>query len=207
MYEIEPLNYAYDALEPFISARTVGIHYNNHYKGYVTKLNTLLAKEKYDNRYQKEALVEHIDMFPLSVRGDILYNLGGTLNHELYFRTMSEKRNTKPSIPLLEAINKRFGSFDNFKNEWNRMAKLVIGSGYTFLVVKNGVLDIINTPNQETPYVYGLTPIMAIDLWEHAYYLDYQSNRSLYIDNFFNLIDFENVSKEYEKAISKEKNK
>lgn len=207
MYQVEPLNYEYDALEPFISTRTVGIHYNNHYMGYLNKLNTLLEQQKYNNRYSKEELVDHIDIFPLEVRDDILYNLGGVLNHELYFSEMSGNRNTKPSAALLAAINARFGSFDAFRKEWNRMAKLVVGSGYTFLVVKDGQLDIINTPNQETPYIYGLTPIMTIDLWEHSYYLDYQSNRNLYIDNFFNLIDFDIVSKKYEKVISTEKNK
>lgn len=198
MYEIVELKYPYDALEPVISARTVAIHYNNHYKGYLNKLNTLLKNEGYNNEYTKEELVSHIDMFNLNVRDDILYNLGGVLNHELYFNTISPKRNTRPTGSFKEAIDRDFGSFDNFKKEWIRMAKLVVGSGYTFLVVKNKKLEIINTPNQETPYIYGLTPIMTIDLWEHAYYLDYQSSRNMYIENFFEIIDFDIVSKLYE---------
>lgn len=198
MYEIVELKYPYDALEPIISARTVAIHYNNHYKGYLDKLNTLLKKEGYNKEYTKEELVSHIDMFNLNVRDDILYNLGGVLNHELYFNTISPKKNTRPSGELKEAIDRDFGSFDAFKKEWIRMAKLVVGSGYTFLVVKNKKLEIINTSNQETPYIYGLTPIMTIDLWEHAYYLDYQSSRNVYIENFFEIIDFDIVSKLYE---------
>lgn len=198
MYEIVELKYPYDALEPIISARTVAIHYNNHYKGYLDKLNTLLKKEGYNKEYTKEELVSHIDMFNLNVRDDILYNLGGVLNHELYFNTISPKKNTRPSGELKEAIDRDFGSFDAFKKEWIRMAKLVVGSGYTFLVVKNKKLEIINTSNQETPYIYGLTPIMTIDLWEHAYYLDYQSSRNMYIENFFEIIDFDIVSKLYE---------
>lgn len=201
MYEEMLIKYPYDALEPIISARTIAIHYNNHYKGYLDKLNTLLRKEGYNKEYTKEELVSRIDMFNLNVRDDILYNLGGVLNHELYFSTIGPKKNTMPSGLFEEAIDRDFGNFENFKKEWIRMAKIVVGSGYTFLVVKNKKLEIINTPNQETPYLYGLTPIMTIDLWEHAYYLDYQSNRNMYIENFFEIIDFDEVSKLYEEKI------
>lgn len=199
MYEEMLIKYPYDALEPIISARTIAIHYNNHYKGYLDKLNTLLRKEGYNKEYTKEELVSRIDMFNLNVRDDILYNLGGVLNHELYFSTIGPKKNTMPSGLFEEAIDRDFGNFENFKKEWIRMAKIVVGSGYTFLVVKNKKLEIINTPNQETPYLYGLTPIMTIDLWEHAYYLDYQNDKDLYVKNFFSIVDFDKISKEYEK--------
>lgn len=208
MYQERALTYDYNALEPFISPRTLAIHYNNHYKGYLEKLNKYLKDANYDFKYSKEELVNNIDEFPIDVRDEILYNLGGVLNHELYFSIIGPKRNTRPSAELLEALKKSFGSFDGFLKEFSRMAKLTVGSGYTSLVLKpDNSLEIINTSNQDVPYVYGLIPILNIDLWEHAYYLDYQSNRNLYIDNFFNLIDYENVSKIYEENISKKKNK
>ena len=201
MYQIKQLNYEYTALEPYIDARTVGIHYNNHYKGYLNKLNTLLAKENYNYKYSIYELPNHIDEFPLDARGDILFNLGGVLNHELYFSNISPNKNNIPKGKLKDAINSAFGSFENFKDEFIKKAKKLVGSGYTFLIVKNGKLEIVNMPNQETPYTYGMIPIMTLDLWEHAYYLKYQNNKDEYINNFFKIIDFAVVESLYETAI------
>lgn len=201
MYKIEPLPYDYGALEPYIDTRTVGIHYNNHYMGYLKKLNKLLEEQNFKYEYTLNELPSHIDEFPLNARGDILYNAGGVLNHELYFKNMSSRRNINPKGNLKEAINKKYGSFENFKKEFIKEALLLKGSGYTFLVVKNKNLDIINFPNQETPYTYNMIPIMTIDLWEHAYYLKYQNNKEAYINNFFEIVDFDIVSSLYEKAL------
>lgn len=200
MYREKTLPYDYQALEPYIDTRTVGIHYNNHYKGYLNKLNNLLKEQNFKYQYPLEELPKHIDEFPIDVRGDILFNIGGVLNHELYFQNMSPNKNKEPKGVLKEAIEKKYGSFENFKNEFKRNAMLLKGSGYTFLVVKNSELQIVNMPNQETPYTYNMIPIMAIDLWEHAYYLKYQNNKEEYINNFFEIVDFDVILSLYEKA-------
>lgn len=201
MYKAKTLKYEYSDLEPYIDTRTIGIHYNNHYLGYLNRLNKILSENNYDFKYSLSELLEHIDEFPIALRDTIIYNAGGVLNHELYFANISPRKNTTPTGVLAEAIIQRYGSFDAFKKEFIRNAKLVVGSGYTFLVVGKNGLEIINTSNQETPYLYGFTPIMAIDLWEHAYYLEYQSNRDAYIDNFFEIIDFDIVKKNYENTL------
>lgn len=199
MYKLLPLNYKDNALEPFISAYTINIHYNKHYQNYLNKLNEVLTKLNYDYRYDLVDLIKHIDDFPLTDRDTILYNAGGVLNHELYFSNISPNKNNKPTGKLNEAIIEKYGSYENFKDEFIKMTDYLVGSGYTMLVLNKGELEIINTSNQETPYIYGLVPIMAIDLWEHAYYLDYQNERKNYILNFFEIIDYDVVGKEYEK--------
>lgn len=208
MYKKVSLPYAYDALDPVLNRDTVDTHYNKHYLGYLEKLNKFLDSVNYDYRYSKEDLVRHIDEIPLNVRDDVLYNLGGVINHELYFYSMGDKNINVPIGSIRNKINNQYGSFDAFKKEFIKMANYVVGSGYTFLVVnKNGDLEIINTSNQETPYLYGLIPIMALDLWEHAYYLVYKNRRGEYIENFFKIIDFNTINKNYENALSKNKEK
>lgn len=204
MYKSVVLPYDYNALEPVIDEKTVNIHYNKHYLGYLNKLNNFLNSVNYDYRYSKEDLVKHIDEIPLSIRDDVLYNLGGVINHELYFYSMGNKKINVPIGSLNKKIIEQFGSFSNFKKKFIEASNYLVGSGYTFLIVnKNGDLEIINTPNQETPYIYDLIPIMALDLWEHAYYLLYQNRRSDYINNFFEIIDFNNINQNYEEALSK----
>lgn len=199
MYTAKPLGYSYNALEPFISERTIDIHYNKHYKKYLDNLNTLLLKNEYDYRYTKEELVEHIDIFPLKERGEILYNLGGVLNHELYFENMGP-RNHELVGEFKDKVTSQYGSFENFKKEFIKQTKYLVGSGYTFLVLnKEKDLEILNIPNQDTPYSYDLIPLMNIDLWEHAYYLDYQNNKDEYIHNFFSIVDFNKINRNYEK--------
>jgi Fe-Mn family superoxide dismutase len=200
MYNIKPLDYNYDYLSPYISKKTIDIHYNKHYKKYLNDLNELLIKNNYDFRYSKEELVNHIDIFPLEYRDDILFNLGGVINHELYFENLGY--NNLPHGLLSEKINNQYGSFEKFKKKFIENTKNLVGSGYTFLVInKDSELEIINTPNQDTPYSYGLIPIMAIDLFEHAYYLDYQSDKDKYVENFFSIVDFDKISNKYEEKI------
>jgi len=202
MYKMEELKYPLDGLEPYIDARTIDIHYNKHYKKYLDNLNKFLTEANYDQRYSKEDLVNHIDIFPLNIRDDILYNLGGVLNHELYFKNMSPNKNNVPSGLLKEKIDSQYGNFLNFKKEFKRLALLLMGSGYTFLALdRNKKLLIINTSNQDTPYSYNLIPLMTIDLWEHAYYLKYQELKEEYIDAFFNVVDFKVINEIYEKNI------
>ncbi len=203
MYQEMKLPYAYDDLEPYIDTRTMGLHYGKHYHKYLDQLNKLLKKNNYKNEYSKEALVTHLDMFPIGDRGAILYNLGGVLNHELYFLNMSPKKENQPIGALLEAINNQYGNYENFRQQFLETASYLVGSGYTFLVLnKNKKLEIINLSNQETPYLYELVPLIALDLWEHAYYLNYQNERDRYMKNFFEIINFEQINALYEKAIS-----
>ena len=200
-YQAKELNF-YDAYEPYISSYTMNIHYNKHYKKYLDNLNELLKKYNYD--YTKEQLVFNIDLFPLTERGNILFNLGGVLNHELYFSILGSG---ELSSSLSDKINEDFGDFNSFQEEFIRQANLLVGSGYTFLVLNNNnQLEIINVPNQDTPYSYGLIPLMNIDLWEHAYYLDYQNRKDEYINNFFSIVNFSEVSNNYEKAKTIQKN-
>jgi len=195
MYLLKPLPYDYNDLEPYIDARTLNIHRNRHQKKYLDNLNKLLIKNNYDFRYSMEDLVKKIDEFPLLDRADILYNLGGVLNHDLYFDSMSPRYKNNPTDELEKAIIKDFGSVSNFKNTFFNLAQNLVGSGYTFLVLNSdGKLNLINLSNQETPYYYDFLPIIALDLWEHAYYLKHQNEKDKYIRDFFKVIDYEKAN-------------
>ena len=195
--EYKRITLDYKSLEPYIDDRTLDLHYNAHYRNYTDKLNKYLKDINYDYKDSPEYLAKHIDILPMENRDEILFNLGGYLNHSLYFYNLTNKKKDIP-IELLNLINKYFGSFSLFKEEFIDMAMEVKGSGYTFLVMdKNNKLRIINTSNQDTPYYYGFTPIMTIDVWEHAYYLKYTYLRKKYLENIFDIIDFDKVYKLY----------
>lgn len=195
-----PIKLDYSSLEPYIDNETLNTHYNKHYLKYLNNLNNLLKKNNYNYQYSLSELVDNIDIFPLNERGEILYNLGGVLNHNLYFYTMSNKKNNIPTGNISKAIAEEFKTYDNFKKEFIDKALNLKGSGYTFLALnKNNRLFIINTSNQDTPYSYGLKPLLTLDLWEHAYYLKYKSDKETYIKNWFNLIDFNKVNTIYDK--------
>lgn len=195
--EYKRITLDYKSLEPYIDDRTLDLHYNAHYRNYTDKLNKYLNDINYDYKDSLEYLAKHIDILPMENRDEILFNLGGYLNHSLYFYNLTNKKKDIP-IELLNLINKYFGSFSLFKEEFIDMAMEVKGSGYTFLVMdKNNKLRIINTSNQDTPYYYGFTPIMTIDVWEHAYYLKYTYLRKKYLENIFDIIDFDKVYKLY----------
>lgn len=188
----------YNSLEPYIDDKTLRLHYNVIYSSYIDKLNKLLKKNNYNGNYSLNELVDKINMFPLEDRGEILYNLGGVLNHKLYFYEISDKGNNIPYGEILKDINKYFGSYNNFKKEFIKKALNLAGSGYTFLVMdKSGKLQIINTSNEDTPYSYGFIPIIVLDLWEHSYYLKYTTNKEAYINNWFNLLDFKKINNLY----------
>lgn len=192
------INLDYNSLEPYIDNKTFMLHYNAIYNSYIDKLNKLLKKNNYKDNYSLNELVDKIDIFPLGDRGEILYNLGGILNHKLYFYEISDKGNNIPYGEILKDINKYFGSYDNFKKEFIKKALNLVGSGYTFLVMdESGKLQIINTSNEDTPYSYGFIPIIVLDLWEHSYYLKYTTNKEAYINNWFNLLDFKKINALY----------
>ena len=195
--EYKRITLDYKSLDPYIDDRTLDLHYNAHYRNYTDKLNKYLNDINYDYKDSPIYLAKQIDLLPMENRDEILFNLGGYLNHSLYFYNLTNKKKDIP-IELLNLINKYFGSFSLFKEEFIDMAMEVKGSGYTFLVMdKNNKLRIINTSNQDTPYYYGFTPIMTIDVWEHAYYLKYTYLRKKYLENVFDIIDFDKVYKLY----------
>lgn len=201
----ERIKLDYTSLEPVIDNRTLDLHYNVHYRNYTDKLNKLLKETNYSYKYTPEFLAQNINIIPLNFRGEILFNLGGYLNHTLYFYNLTDKKKEVPP-KLLDEINKYFGSFAEFETEFINMAKDLKGSGYTFLVLdKNNKLRIINMFNQDTPYYYGFIPIMTIDVWEHAYYLKYTYDRGKYLNSIFDIIDFDKVYKLYLDNINKEK--
>ena len=184
MYKAKPLKFSFNALEPYLSEETVRRHYII-YTNYVKRLNDLIE----NNKYTLEETIKNIDEFPMENRDKILFLSSAILNHELYFENIGLNK-SEPMGKLKQKIEQQYGSFENFKEEFKKQASYVIGSGYTFLILNNNDLEIINTSNQENPYSYDLIPIMNIDLWEHAYYIDY-FNIQEYIDNFFSIIDFE----------------
>jgi len=184
MYKLNPLPYEYDALEPFIDIHTLALHHKKHQKNYLDKLNALLISNNYDFRYSLLELSKHINEFSINTREDILFNLGGVINHDIYFRSMSSNKDLPNNI-VLQMINNTFLSYNNFKKVFKAKALSLKGSGYTFLVLKNNNLEIINLFNQDNPYNYDYIPIIGIDMWEHAYYLNYKNNKDLYIDNFW----------------------
>ncbi len=202
MFEMKTLPYNYSSLEPIISTTTVNIHYNKHEKGYLDRLNKFLSEAGYNGHYTIPEIILNIDKFPIEYRGDILYNAGGVVNHDLYWNSIGKL--SLPSGKLLEKIVNVYGSYDSFKKKFIEEANKVIGSGYTFLVMDNkNNLNIINLSNQDSPLSYGYEPLFTIDLWEHAYYLDYQNRRSDYINNFFSIVNFDEASKKYESKNTK----
>lgn len=191
--EYKRITLDYNSLEPYIDNKTLDLHYNAHYKNYTEKLNKYLKEQNYNYKYTPTYLAKNIDILPKENRDEILYNLGGYLNHSLYFYNLTDKKKEIP-IKFKKLINKYFTSFNNFKEEFINTANELKGSGYTFLVLdKNNNLRIINMSNQDTPYYYGFIPIMTIDVWEHSYYLKYNNKRNDYLTQIFNIIDFDKV--------------
>ena len=190
--QYERIKLDYTSLEPYIDNKTLDLHYNAHYKGYTDNLNKYLKKHNYNYEHDPIYLAKNIDILPMEDRDEILFNLGGYLNHSLYFYILTDKKKSIPA-PFIEIINKNFISFDNFKSEFIEMASTLKGSGYTFLVLdRNNKLRIINTS-------------MTIDVWEHAYYLKYYNKRKDYLEEIFNIIDWDKVYNLYLLNISNNK--
>lgn len=185
------IDLAYDSLEPVIDSKTLYLHYNKYYLDYLNKLNSLV-----DGSISVIDILKNVEKFDIGKRADILYNAGGTYNHELYFNSMSDKPYKENKLVL--DIIKQYNSYDNFKEEFINTANKLVGSGYTFLVLNDDKFDIVNMPNEENPYIYGMVPLIALDLFEHAYYIKYNNNRNLYIKNFFSIINFDKAEKIYE---------
>lgn len=193
MYKMKNINY--NKIE-FLIEEVIYYH-KILYKRYLDRLNALLVKNNHNFNIEKEEIVNNLEIFPIEDRGNILFNLGGVLNHELYFDNIEPgKKNSNNEI--LNKINLEYGSFLEFKNIFKATALKLVGSGYTFLVLdKSNKLKIINMTNQETPLSIGYKPLIALDLWEHAYYLQYNVNKEDYIDKFLNNLNFNNINRVY----------
>ena len=199
MYKLPNLPYSYQDLESYIDTHTIGIHYHFHAQNYLSNLNKILKENNYNYKYNLTELIYHINEFNEKDRENLLFNLGGVINHNLYWKSMNNPTKVqKPYGNLLLAIEKNYGSFDNFYETFKVNALKLKGSGYTLLVLKNnGELDIINMSNQQTPILFEYIPLFTIDMWEHAYYLNYQFDKTKYLDNFKIISDFTNANKIY----------
>ncbi|RDY23927.1 superoxide dismutase [Romboutsia maritimum] len=196
-FKIKPLPYAYNALEPYIDKETMVLHHDKHYQAYVDKLNIAIEKYPQFSKSTLEDLLKNLDSLPEEIALTVKNNAGGAYNHGFFFDIMSNE-NSSPSGKLLKSINSTFGDLDTFKNEFKKSSLNVFGSGWTWLISDpNGKLSIINTSNQDSPITLNLTPIIGLDLWEHAYYLKYQNKRNEYIDNWFNVINWNKASENY----------
>lgn len=198
MYKLEKLPYRYEELEPFIDTHTLGLHHMKHENNYVNKLNELLLKNNYNYEYELVELNFHLEEFNKDDRENILFNLGGVINHIIYFNSMSPKKE-EPNIFLKTKIKEDFGSFEEFKEKFKKSALKLKGSGYTFLVLDHGKLKIVNLENQTNPYYCNYIPLIGLDMWEHAYYLNYENKKDLYLDNFLEIMDFRQANEIFEK--------
>ena len=180
-FELPQLPYAYDALEPHIDKETMNIHHTKHHNTYVTNLNNAIKGNAELESKSVEELVANLDAVPEAIRTAVRNNGGGHANHSLFWQLLSPNGGGAPSGEIADAITKKFGSFDSFKDEFAKAAAGRFGSGWAWLVVNNGELEITSTPNQDSPLSEGKTPVLGLDVWEHAYYLKYQNRRPDYI--------------------------
>ena len=196
MYKAKKLNYGYSDLEPYIDTHTLGLHYNK-YKTYLKNLNDLLIKNNFDFNIPIEEVYLHINEFDEVDRPNIIFNLGGVLNHELYFSNIKPNNNNN-NYEIIKEINMVYGNYDLFKKLFKDSAKKIKGSGYTNLAKdKDGRITIMNTANQDSPLFLGLKPLIALDMWEHAYYINYNNDKDEYIDAFFDILNLEDVNNRY----------
>ncbi|WP_394187733.1 superoxide dismutase [Paenisporosarcina quisquiliarum] len=199
-YELPQLPYAYDALEPHIDKETMNIHHTKHHNAYVTNLNNALAGHEDLLSKSVEELIANLDAVPEAARTAVRNNGGGHANHSLFWELLSADGGGSPTGALAEAIDAKFGSFDAFKEEFTKAATTRFGSGWAWLSVSNGEIEVSSTPNQDSPIMEGKTPLLGLDVWEHAYYLNYQNRRPDYIGAFWNVVNWNEVSKRYESA-------
>ena len=196
-FELPQLPYAYDALEPHFDKETMNIHHTKHHNAYVTNLNNALQGQDALLSKSVEEVISNLDAVPEAARTAVRNNGGGHANHTLFWQILSPNGGGEPTGELASAINEKFGSFESFKEEFGKAAATRFGSGWAWLAVNNGALEVTSTPNQDSPLMEGKTPILGLDVWEHAYYLKYQNRRPDYISSFWNVVNWDEVSKRY----------
>src|SRR5580698_1544054 len=200
-YELPPLPYPKDALEPYIDAMTMEIHHDKHHNAYVTNVNKAIAGKADLESKTVEQLISNLDAVPADIRGAVRNNGGGHANHSMFWKLMGPKAGGVPSGKLADDINAAFGSFDAFKEKFNAAGISRFGSGWAWLIVRDSKLEISSTPNQDNPLmdvaeIKG-TPLLGVDVWEHAYYLKYQNRRAEYLGAFWNVVDWSKVADRY----------
>jgi Fe-Mn family superoxide dismutase len=199
-FQVPDLPYAENALEPHIDAQTMNIHRTKHHQAYVTNLNNAIAGTQWENMSVEE-ICRQIDRVPENIRTAVRNNGGGHANHSLFWRVMGPNQGGAPRGDLAQAINNKWGSFDEFKAAFKQLGATRFGSGWAWLVVKpDGSLDAYSLPNQDSPLMQGDTPILGVDVWEHAYYLKYQNRRPDYLDAWWNVVNWDAVAQNYSSA-------
>lgn len=198
-YSLPELPYAYDALEPHFDARTMEIHHGKHHQGYTTKVNAALEGTEFEGK-EIEDVLSNIDSLPADKKQAVINNGGGFANHSLFWTILSPNGSGAPTGDLAASIDSAFGSFDAFKEQFSNAAGTRFGSGWAWLVVDGGSLKVISTANQDSPIMNGMTPILGLDVWEHAYYLNYQNRRPDYVGAFWNVVNWNQVSENFKNA-------
>ena len=193
-HTLPALPYALNALEPHIDAKTMEIHHGKHHQAYITNLNNALAGNAELEAKPLEDLIANLDAVPEAIRTVVRNNGGGHANHSLFWITIGPGKGGAPTGPLADAINAAFGSFDAFKEAFTKAATTRFGSGWAWLSLKDGKLAVGSLPNQESPIMEGAKPLLGLDVWEHAYYLNYQNRRPDYIAAFWNIVDWDAVA-------------
>jgi Fe-Mn family superoxide dismutase len=201
-FELPKLPYPEDALEPYIDAQTMNIHRTKHHQAYITNLNAALEKHPEWANKSLEDLLSDLTAVPEDIRTAVRNHGGGTWNHNMFWEIMAPKAVVTPSGELLKALEAGFGSFDTFKAEFEKAAVGRFGSGWAWLVRRGDGLAVVSTANQDNPLSDGLTPIMGIDVWEHAYYLKYQNRRPEYVSNWWNVVNWVAVADRYNQSSS-----
>jgi superoxide dismutase, Fe-Mn family len=192
---VPPLPYAFDALEPYIDKLTMEIHHDKHHGAYVTNLNKALEGHADLQALSIEDLLTRLDRVPENIRATVRNNGGGHMNHSMFWKIMKKGGGGEPKGQLAEAIRSSFGSFADFKTKFSQAGVTRFGSGWAWLLVKDGKLAIDSTPNQDNPVMNGAKPVMGLDVWEHAYYLKYQNKRPDYIEAWWNVVNWEEIEK------------
>ena len=201
--EVPALPYAYEALEPHIDSQTMHLHHDKHHQAYVDNSNAALDKAPELKGKSPEEILANLAAIPDAVRGALRNNLGGHVNHSMFWAIMGPNAGGAPTGPIAEAITKTFGDFAQFQAKLNDAGVKQFGSGWTWLALGAGGLQVLSTPNQDTPISQGLHPIMGNDVWEHAYYLKYQNRRAEYLKAWWNVVNWAEVNKRYEAALKK----
>jgi len=203
VFELPALTYSYEALEPYIDAQTMHLHHDKHHQTYVDNSNATIAKAPELAEKTGEEILANLAAVPEGVRGAIRNNLGGHVNHSMFWSIMGPNGGGAPTGPIAEAITKTFGDFAQFQERLNDAGLKQFGSGWTWLALSATGLQVLSTPNQDSPLSQGLKPIICNDVWEHAYYLKYQNRRAEYLKAWWNVINWAEVNKRYEAALKK----
>ncbi len=196
-FVLPPLPYAFDALEPFIDAKTMEIHHDKHHGAYVTNLNKAIEGNTELQRFTVDELIAQIDRVPENIRTAVRNNGGGHSNHSMFWTIMKKGGGGEPKGELAAAIKSVFGSFADFKTKFNQAATTRFGSGWAWLFFKDGKLTLESLPNQDSPIMTGGKPVMGLDVWEHAYYLKYQNRRAEYIEAWWNVVNWDQIAQNF----------